>query len=770
MPASLDCPQLESWQELLDDRFSPEERERYERHLEACPACQERLDQTETLGLGLRQLGRRLGDPTTLPPDPLLSRFLERLHGEKGPGRAAPVETPDLYFLQPTDREDILGMLGAYEVSEVIGQGGMGVVLKAFDPVLQRPAAIKVMAAAIAGSAVARQRFTREAKAAAAVCHENIVTVYGVLEVNGLPYLVMQYVAGESLQAHLDRRGALEVEDVVRMGLQIASGLAAAHAQGLIHRDIKPANLLLENGLPRVKITDFGLARMTDDVQLTQNGVVTGTPEYMAPEQARGAAIDHRADLYSLGSVLYALCSGWPPFRAATMLAVLQQVNQQAATPLHQLNPRVPEWLEMVIARLMAKDPADRFQSAAEVAALLEGYLVHLRQRDTVPAPPLPPTPGVWTRRTGRLPRLSARQWYLVAGGSVGALGLLAALVLAMLGGADAPAEKPNNVAHEIHYDFRGRPLPRDMITYGDLDDSFIKVEPQGLRFTLPRNLKLGSSRGVSVPLSITGDFEITVAAEFLRYDEPAPGSNSYGVGVLMSVNEKGRIGRLFRADSKQVVTWDRWAVVNDEPKFLAGSAPCSASVVRLRLTRTGSVLHFLWAPGSVGDNFTDFQQGEVGDAEMRELRLEMGVDVGNATGALDFRLLDLTLRSDSLPASPVSATEVVGPTSSADSASSANDWVLAAVGLTGLGIVGLGVVGALAMWLMVRRRRPAKTILLAPVPEPPATLPAPSPLAFSCPHCEKNLRARAELAGKKVKCSQCGKPVPVPGISASAS
>src|SRR5262249_48659603 len=150
---------------------------------------------------------------------------------------------------------------------------------------------------ALAGSATARRRFTREAQAAAAVCHDHIVPVHGVHETDGLPYLVMQYVAGESLQARLDRTGALAVTEVVRIGLPTASGRAAAHAQGLIHRDVKPANLLLEDGLARIKITDFGLARMADDVGLTGAGVVAGTPEYMAPEQARGEVIDHRADL-----------------------------------------------------------------------------------------------------------------------------------------------------------------------------------------------------------------------------------------------------------------------------------------------------------------------------------------------------------------------------------------------------------------------------------------------------------------------------------------
>ncbi|HKB37932.1 MAG TPA: serine/threonine-protein kinase, partial [Gemmataceae bacterium] len=165
---------------------------------------------------------------------------------------------------------------------------------------------------------------------------------------------------------------------------------AAAHAQGLVHRDVKPANILLESGIERVKLTDFGLARAADDASLTQSGVLAGTPQYMAPEQARGEAVDHRADLFSLGSVLYAMCSGRPPFRASTALAVLRRVCEDLPRPVREINPEVPAWLADVIATLHAKDPAERFQSAGEVAELLGQGLAHLRQPDHVP-PPSPP-------------------------------------------------------------------------------------------------------------------------------------------------------------------------------------------------------------------------------------------------------------------------------------------------------------------------------------------------------------------------------------------
>ncbi len=192
---------------------------------------------------------------------------------------------------------------------------------------------------------------------------------------------------------------------------QVAEGLAAAHRHGLIHRDIKPANILLENGVERVKITDFGLARAADDASLTQSGVVAGTPMYMAPEQAQGEAIDHRADLFSLGSVLYALCTGKPPFRASTTLAVLKRVCEGAPQPIREINPDVPEWLCAIVARLHAKKPDDRFASAHEVADLLTGRLSELqRHSGTRPAtPPKAPAPSP------DVPRPVRRKWLWAA-------------------------------------------------------------------------------------------------------------------------------------------------------------------------------------------------------------------------------------------------------------------------------------------------------------------------------------------------------------------
>jgi serine/threonine protein kinase len=303
---------------------------------------------------------------------------------------AAPTERLEagetLEFLAPSQRPGSLGRLGHYEVLQVVGKGGMGVVLRALDDKLHRVVAIKVLAPQLATSGSARQRFVREAQAAAAVSHDNVVAIHAVEDAGLLPYLVTRFIDGCTLQEKLDRTGPLPLTEILRIGLQIAAGLAAAHAQGLVHRDVKPANILLENKVERVKITDFGLARAVDDASLTQSGFIAGTPSYMSPEQANGAKVDHRSDLFSLGSVLYTLCTGHAPFRAETTMAVLQRVCNDSPRPIREVNPEIPDWLAAIIARLHAKDPAARFQSAAEVAELLGRHLAHLQQAGIEPS------------------------------------------------------------------------------------------------------------------------------------------------------------------------------------------------------------------------------------------------------------------------------------------------------------------------------------------------------------------------------------------------
>jgi serine/threonine protein kinase len=192
------------------------------------------------------------------------------------------------------------------------------------------------------------------------------------------------------LQQKLDEKGALDIAAILRIGMQTAAGLAAAHAQGLIHRDVKPANILLENGVERVKITDFGLARAAGDASVTQSGLIAGTPQYMSPEQAQGDTIDYRSDLFSLGSVLYAMCTGRSPFRGGSTVAVLRSLVDEKPEPIRNVNPDIPSRLVATIDRLLAKRPDDRLQSAVEVAELLGLELSRLQQpseRTAVAAP-----------------------------------------------------------------------------------------------------------------------------------------------------------------------------------------------------------------------------------------------------------------------------------------------------------------------------------------------------------------------------------------------
>ena len=217
------------------------------------------------------------------------ARDSESMVTEGPSGDAVGDDEVSLDFLAPATRPDSLGRIGHYEVLQVLGQGAFGIVFRALDEVLNRVVAVKVLSPHMAATSPARKRFLREARAAAQVRHENVVQVYEVAEYP-LPYLVMEFIPGETLQQRLDRAGPLdEWSTMLRIGRQIAAGLAAAHDHDLIHRDIKPGNVLLESG-PRghAKITDFGLARAADDASISQSGLVAGTPMYMAPAQARG--------------------------------------------------------------------------------------------------------------------------------------------------------------------------------------------------------------------------------------------------------------------------------------------------------------------------------------------------------------------------------------------------------------------------------------------------------------------------------------------------
>lgn len=391
-------------------------------HVESCAGCRQRLTELageDRLWSDVRQM--LANDDDALPNgnevrEPVVP---DRLH-------PSPLETAShqpLDFLGAASHPELLGRLGRYEIERVIGAGGMGVVLKGFDTELNRPVAVKVLAPHLAHNGAARQRFAREGRAAAAVVHEHVVAIHNVESEGQVPFLVMQYVAGQSLQTRVEQQGRLGTCELLRIGVQAAAGLAAAHQQGLIHRDIKPANLLLETGVERALLTDFGLARAIDDASLTHTGVVAGTPHYMSPEQADGRTIDHRSDLFSLGAVLYFMATGHPPFRAERPMAVLHRICHGRHRPVRESNPEIPEPLSAIIDRLLEKKPSKRPSSAAEVQRCLEELLADIQQ--------------------GRLPsrsrwRLGAKRRILAVLLAFGAVAASVLWIIAWLGRPDA--------------------------------------------------------------------------------------------------------------------------------------------------------------------------------------------------------------------------------------------------------------------------------------------------------------------------------------------
>tara|TARA_R110002072_G_scaffold179059_1_gene335018 strand:+ start:49475 stop:51808 length:2334 start_codon:yes stop_codon:yes gene_type:complete len=274
--------------------------------------------------------------------------------------------------------------LGKYTIQERIGAGGMGVVWKAIDPDLQRTVAIKVLGPHLRHSQTARRRFQREARAAAAISHPNVLTIHAVEEHEHVPFLVMEYVSGLSLKEYVTEKGKLPHMEVFQLASQIAHGLAAAHAQGVIHRDVKPGNVMLHEGGTRVRLTDFGLARITfDNSELTSHGQYVGTPAYMPPEQLRGGNVDTRADLFSLGCVIYYMLVGYSPFQGRTQGETIHRILGDEVVSLREVDPTVPPFLADLIERLLNRDPDLRYQSAFEVADVLSKFLSQLNRAAT---------------------------------------------------------------------------------------------------------------------------------------------------------------------------------------------------------------------------------------------------------------------------------------------------------------------------------------------------------------------------------------------------
>ncbi len=422
-PATAACPDDATLQRMVSGILSETDERRVVRHLDACPPCQERIEQIAVGTTGIMEAARSAKVDT--PPE-VRSAFWPALRNVEielqtpNPAVLSPALTvtadspavtdsgttrPKAYaFLDPAEEPEYLGQIDRFKIVELVGKGGMGMVFRAFDACLQRTVAVKVLDPQYAKNEQAQGRFCREARAAAGVNHENVVTIHHVEEVEArdLSFIVMQFVKGKSVQELLDQKGPLPVREAVRIAAAVASGLAAAHATGLIHRDIKPGNILIEQTTNRVLITDFGLARLNEDVKITQTGFVAGTPLYMSPEQARGDQLNALTDLFSLGGVMYAMLTGSPPFSGSSAFVVLRQVTEARHRSVQDANPAVPAAVAEIVDRLLEKNPKNRYPAAVTLAAVLTAELARLPAND----------PPVLVRRSSRFIPTYARGWW----------------------------------------------------------------------------------------------------------------------------------------------------------------------------------------------------------------------------------------------------------------------------------------------------------------------------------------------------------------------
>jgi len=382
MPKITLCPNASTLKKYLLGELDEQASLQIDSHFEDCTACAAAASEVQSEADKLTLAIRNSNEPTLdieLEPEikELMDKIRPTFNGKADDGidetfvSSPKQEESALDFLRPPQREDEIGRLGDYRVLEVLGSGGMGFVCLAEDMKLKRRVAIKVMRRSIAINSASKERFLREAQAAAAIDHDHIVTIYQVAEDDGVPFLAMQLLEGESLQDSLERDGAFDQMRVLQVAKQTAAGLAAAHDRGLVHRDIKPDNIFLEAETKRVKLLDFGLARTPDDAddRLTVTGAILGTPRYMAPEQAKGEEVDRRSDLFSLGSVLYHLATGVAPFNGANITSILMAVANPKPQPITEIAPTLDSEIAAMIMKLLEADREDRFDSAHELKA-----------------------------------------------------------------------------------------------------------------------------------------------------------------------------------------------------------------------------------------------------------------------------------------------------------------------------------------------------------------------------------------------------------------
>lgn len=387
-----ECPAKELLERVTHGAASAAEDAEIESHLNVCEACRQRFeavleneddwDDLADIDLDHAQSDLEALRAAGIPPLPKTEAVGDHVTLPGGLRLALPRRAP------------FLARLGEYDVLSVIGQGGMGFVLKAWEESLRREVALKVMTPRWIADQVARERFLQEARSAARLRHPNILTIHAVGEDAGVPYIAMEYVRGKSLSLLLAEEGRIEPVRAARIIRQVLAALEHAHREGIVHRDIKPANILLDEEGERVCLVDFGLAcGLSESVRYTAEGTVVGTPWYMSPEQAAGLPHqDPRSDLFSLGAVLFEMLLGVLPFPGLDVQGVLEQVRSSETPDPCEFNPAIPRRLADILKRSLQKNRVLRYQSAGEFAEAIDAYLAEAEEKSLGAQLPVSPS------------------------------------------------------------------------------------------------------------------------------------------------------------------------------------------------------------------------------------------------------------------------------------------------------------------------------------------------------------------------------------------
>lgn len=473
------CPRDEELAGFKGKTLEGEARERLQNHLKTCKNCQKRLTQSVLSGIREANLssdpaltqspgGLKPGEPATMiapgaatakAKDLSKNKVSQSAQGTAKSGGSSDNPPEEYPYLDPPEEPGEMARLGMYNILRVLGSGGMGVVFDAIDRRLNRRVALKVLRPELADESYV-ERFKQEARLAASLSDEHIVTIFEVGVSANVPYMAMEYLHGEPLDGRLSRDGWLPVDEALNILKQAAKGLATAHGAGLVHRDIKPANLWLERNretgeFKRVKVLDFGLAKeVAKDSNLTAAGMIVGTPSYMAPEQVYGLPCDQRTDLFALGCVLYRMVSGKLPFAGEDTMAVLQNTVDEPMPDLVNTGRSIPKKVLELLKRLLAKDPDNRPANAGLLVKQIEAVQNGGEIPSFVPKDPKNPNSSLVSKKINLKGKSS---WLALASGLMALVAIVSSLSLFLF--YRQPKGDPKDGVVPAVADFTGEPF-----------------------------------------------------------------------------------------------------------------------------------------------------------------------------------------------------------------------------------------------------------------------------------------------------------------------